>query len=49
MINPDVVGITEGQGIAAPHVLGVQVGDLEVLDDDVGDRGQAETLACERS
>lgn len=45
-INPDHVRAIDSNSIASPHVLGVDVGDLNVLDDDVGDAGDhAETLS----
>ncbi|KAF7545500.1 hypothetical protein G7046_g9552 [Stylonectria norvegica] len=35
VIDPDHVDVVEGDGIAAPDVLGVELGDVDVLDDDV--------------
>lgn len=35
VVDPDLVGAVEGDGIATPDVLRVQVGDVDVLDDDV--------------
>lgn len=49
MVDPNVGAARDADSIATPHILGVEVGDLEVLDDDIGDGGQAETLACESS
>jgi hypothetical protein len=34
-VDPDHVGAVDGDGITAPDVVGVQLGDLDVLDDDV--------------
>lgn len=36
-VDPDQVGSVNGDGISSPDVLWVDVGDLDVLDDDVGD------------
>lgn len=35
VVDPDLVGAVEGDGVAAPDVLRVEVGDVDVLDDDV--------------
>lgn len=35
MVNPDVVGTIQSDSIAAPDVLGVEFGDMDVLNDDV--------------
>lgn len=35
VINPDQVGIVEGDGIATPDVLGVEIRNSNVLDDNV--------------
>jgi hypothetical protein len=37
MVDPDHVGVVQGDGVAAPDVLRVEVGDVDVLDDDVLD------------
>lgn len=35
MVDPDEVGLVDGDGVASPDVLGVDVGDGDVLNDDV--------------
>lgn len=46
MVYPDEVGAGEGDGVAAPDVLGVEVGDVDVLDNDIfGAVRDAEALA----
>jgi hypothetical protein len=34
-VDPDHVGTIDGDGITTPDVVRVQLGDLDVLDDDV--------------
>lgn len=31
MVDPDIVGSIQGYGISTPDILGVDVGDLDVL------------------
>jgi hypothetical protein len=46
MVDPDEVAAIEGNSITTPDVLGIQVGDVYVLDDDVlHPAGNTETLA----
>jgi len=46
--DPDEVGLVEGDGVAAPDVLWVELGDVDVLDDDVlCSVGDAETFATD--
>ena len=48
MVNPNVVGAIQVNGITAPDVLRVKLGDMDVLDDDVfGIVGHAKSLATE--
>jgi hypothetical protein len=50
VVDPDYVGTIYGDGIAAPNVLRVQVGDVDILDDDVaGAADDAEALALNDS
>lgn len=44
VINPDVVGTIESNGITTPDELRVQLGDVNVLNDNIANTGQAETL-----
>ena len=49
-LNLHHVGAVKSDGITAPDVLGVQLGDLDVLDDDiVGTRDDTETLALDHT
>lgn len=34
MVDPDVGAAIKGDSIASPHVLGVELADSDVLDDD---------------
>jgi aminoglycoside/choline kinase family phosphotransferase len=36
VVDPDVAGAIKGDGITAPDVLGVELADGDVLDDNVG-------------
>ena len=46
VVDPDLVRAVEGDRIAAPDIMRIQVGDVDVLDDDVADAGDdAEALA----
>ena len=46
--DPDEVRLVEGDGVAAPDVLWVELGDVNVLDDDVlCSVGDAETFATD--
>lgn len=48
MVDPDHVGARDGDGITAPHVLGVDLGEVDVLDDDVLDAvGHVHALALD--
>lgn len=48
MVDPDKVAVVEGDGVSAPDVLRVQVGDGDVLDDDVlGAADDAQALALD--
>lgn len=50
VVDPDAVGAVQGDGIATPDVTGVQVIEVDALDDDVADAvDEAETLAADRS
>ena len=49
-MNLHHVGAVESDGITTPNVLGVQLGDLDVLDDDVvGTGNDTETLALDHT
>ena len=48
MVDPDHVGTCQSNGIAAPDVLRVELGDVNVLDDDVLDTvGKSDALALD--
>lgn len=48
VVDPDHIGVVEGDGIAAPDVLGVELLDFDVLDDDVGGAvSEVETFALD--
>ena len=48
VVDPDHVGVVQGDGVAAPNVLRVEVGDVDVLDDDVPDAADhPDTLALD--
>ena len=47
MINPDVVSVGKTDSIASPDIFWVKIGDLDVLDDDVGDTSHSQTLSVE--
>lgn len=48
MVDPDHVRAVQSDTVAAPDVLGVDVGDVDVLDDDVlGAAHKAQTLALD--
>lgn len=50
VVDPDQVGPGEGDGVTSPDVLGVQLRDADVLDDDVLHAvGHAQTLALDDS
>lgn len=50
VVDPDQVGAGQGDGITSPDVLGVELGDADVLDDDVLHAvGHAQTLALDDS
>lgn len=50
VVDPDQVSAGQGDGITTPDVLGVQLGDTDVLDDDVLHAvGHAQTLALDDS
>lgn len=50
VVDPDQVSAGEGDGITTPDVLGVQLGDADVLNDDVLHAvGHAQTLALDDS
>ena len=35
VINPDVVGTIQSEGIAAPNEFRIQIGEVDILDDDI--------------
>ena len=43
MVDPHHITAFQGDGIAAPYVLRVELGHMDVLDNDVGSTGNAET------
>lgn len=46
MVDPNHVGVVQSDGITTPDVMRVKVGNVDVLDDDVGSsRDDSETLA----
>ena len=45
MINPDVLGPRERNGISTPDILRVQVGNGYILNDDILDVDEAQTFA----
>lgn len=48
VINPDLVGAIERDGITTPDVLGVEISNVDVLDDDVlGTTTHSQTLALD--
>ncbi len=48
MVDPDHVGVVQGDGISTPDVLRVEIGDVDVLDDDVlGTADHAEAFALD--
>jgi len=48
VVDPDHVGAGNGDSVSAPHVLGVDLGEVNVLDDDVLDTvGHVHTLALD--
>lgn len=48
MVDPDHVGVVQGDGITSPDVVRVKVGNVDVLDDNVGgSRHDPETLALD--
>lgn len=50
VVDPDQISAGQGDGITTPDVLGVQLGDADVLDDDVLHAvGEVETLALDDS
>lgn len=36
VVYPHLVGVCEGYGVATPDVLGIEVGDLDILNNDIG-------------
>ena len=36
VVNPDEIGVVDGDGVATPNVFRVKIGDVDVLDDNVG-------------
>lgn len=49
VVDPDQVGTVNSDTITTPHVLSVDLGDVNVLDDDVGNAvGHAQTVSCQR-
>lgn len=48
MVDPDVVSSVESDGVATPDVLGVQISEVDVLNNDIaGTTSQSEALACD--
>lgn len=48
VVDPDVGRAIQGDGVATPDVLGVQLGDVNVLEDDVADAvGESQALATD--
>lgn len=47
MVDPYQVRAGEGDGITAPDVLRVELGDMDVLHDDVLDAGKAEAFSAD--
>lgn len=47
MVDPDVVGVVEGDGISSPDKLRVELSDVNVLDNDVLGVDDTETLAAD--
>lgn len=48
VVNPDVVGAVEGDSVTTPDELGVELRDVDVLDNDVADTvHQAQTLSTQ--
>ncbi len=45
MVDPDVVAVAECNGIATPDVLGVELCDVDILDDDIFSAIDAETFS----
>lgn len=49
MINPDEISTIQSDAIATPDILGVDIGDSEILKDDVGRADQPKTFAFDGS
>lgn len=47
MVDPDQVGAIQGDGIATPDVLGVDIGKRNILDNDILGADNADTLALD--
>ena len=49
VVDPDEIRADERDGVAAPDVLRVELGDVDVLYDDVGAAGYAEAFAADHA
>lgn len=47
MVDPNPACARKDERVSAPHIRGVEVRDLDVLDDDIGHADEAQTLADE--
>lgn len=47
MVNPDQICVRQDDSVASPDIFGIQVRDGDVLDDDVGYTGHAQTFAVQ--
>lgn len=47
VVNPDHVGVIQSNTIATPDILGVDIGDSKVLENNVGGTDQAETFTLD--
>ena len=47
MIDPDVVRVGKRDGITSPDIFRIEVSNLDVLDDDVGNTSHSQTLSVE--
>jgi len=48
MVDPDVAGAIKSDGITAPDVLGVELADGDVLDDNVGNAASKTQALAEK-
>lgn len=49
MINPDIVGVGEDNSITSPNILWIEIGDFDILDNDVGYTSHSQTFSVKNS